>query len=160
MNKRLSSAMIIAVLIAIVLTGCTGKTGSIIRRKITLENGNVYKYWSLGETNISVSDVDIGKASKEKIRSVLNDPIPEDASSKPLDSAKEAAYQGATLLDAAYDQWTQEGSFVVAYNKAADAWVVHGQLKDRLSYIPLGIVVFDASTGEVIAISLADTDPY
>ncbi len=159
MKKRLSSAIVIAVLIAIVLTGCTGKTGSIIRRKITLENGNVYKYWSLGETNISVSNVDIGKASKEKIRSVLNDPIPEGTSNAPVRSAKDAAYQGATILDASYDQWTQEESFAVAYNKNADAWIVHGQLKDRLSYIPLGIVAFDASTGDVIAIALSDTDP-
>ena len=157
MKKRLLSAIAIAVLIAIVLTGCTGAPISMFPRKITLENGSRYRYWPVSDTDSDywINGINLSKGTKKEIQEALTDSIPSYTPTGKITTSKQAAFCGATALELTYEEWTQANFIAIDYNDDTDIWLVHGQLESRESpVIPLGVVALDGSTGEVIAIGL------
>jgi hypothetical protein len=171
----------VAVLLALTFTGCKGLTLRIPisneeqitvvfdgqgdfemwvptdEGQITLDNGNVYTYWPDDDidSDYTVNGVNLYQASKEELAEALTDEIPAYTASGEITTSEQAAFCGATVLELAYEEWTQTSLIHLDYNEDTDVWLVHGLLEDRTSpVIPLGVVALDGSTGEVIAIGL------
>ena len=176
----------VAVLLALTFTGCKGLTLRIPinneekitvvfdgqgdfemwvpsdKGQITLDNGNVYTYWPDDDidSNYTVNGVNLYQASKAELAEALTDEIPAYSPTGEITTSKQAAFCGATVLELAYDEWTQANTISTDYNEDTGVWLIHGMLESRESpVIPLGVVALDGSTGEVIAVGL-DTHTY
>ncbi len=129
---------------------------------ITLDSGNQYTYFPYdGESDIhiSVGGLNLYNASRKQLCEALTDEAPEYTASAPISTSQQAAICGATVLELAYEEWTQANLLALDYNEDTGVWLIHGLQEDRTSpVIPLGVVALDASTGEIIAIGLMHTD--
>ena len=63
---------------------------------------------------------------------------------------EEAVKYGISLLNSCFSEWTYDNNVIVSFNKNANLWVVSGLYLNRYRNNIIGIVVFSASSGELI----------
>lgn len=144
------------IFLVILISSCevpNGKNGSV---RITSDSGNSYTMYEIepdsGSADFGGLDVYTATAddlltaamtdSKEKVTIPSN--------------VKEAAEIGSSILDETYDNWSEAGTVCVFFNDKANAWIVHGQMKDRYSTTGCGVVAIKADTGKILYMAYGD----
>ena len=143
------------VIVCIVIVFLLSRNFSTQNPAITLNNGKSYNYFEYpSEKKYWVNGIDLTSAPLTQVLRILDDDLHPMLASGTITSAEQAAYYGASILDEVFKEWTQVDEVGVFHNKTARVWVVHGVLKDRYSHANVGVIVLDATTGEVIGVTL------
>ncbi len=123
------------------------------------ENGNKY-YADFNYENVSLY-VGVGNSInllEEDVSGILdvfkkecNNPIFSSSISPIVPKDREEAVKyGISLLNSCFSEWTYDNNVIVSFNKNANLWVVSGLYLNRYRNNIIGIVVFSASSGELI----------
>lgn len=123
------------------------------------ENGNKY-YVDFNYENVSLY-VGVGNSInllEEDVSGILdvfkkecNNPIFSSSISPIVPKDREEAVKyGISLLNSCFSEWTYDNNVIVSFNKNANLWVVSGLYLNRYRNNIIGIVVFSASSGELI----------
>ncbi len=118
---------------------------------IRLNNGESYSFFEhTNKENWILNGVSVMTASLKQVTALLepcNLSLPDYGQ---IQSARAAAYYGASALEQRTPNWTSDNSIGAAYNERADVWIVHGMFKDRNNPGEAWAVVLDGETGKVL----------
>ena len=157
-NKvRLLIPLGLFLLISVCISGCRLFNDSPVNPPtVTSDSGKTYTYSSgndISEDSYRVFDINWATLSRKQIREVLdlNLETISEKETDPITTAEQAVCQGISVLNEVFETWTEDNRVGVFYSKTANVWLVHGMYVDRnTEYDGLGLVVFDASTGEIL----------
>ena len=138
------------ILIALLSCSCMMRNNTSKTVKITSDFGNSYTFIEIEANSGSAywEDLNVYKADADELREVSVT-----GSNRQVTipgGAQEAAQIGASILDETYENWSEAGTVCVFRNDTANAWIVHGQMKDRNSTTGCGVVAIKADTGEIL----------
>ena len=124
-----------------------------ISDKITTDSGDSYTLSGieLDTGSAYIGDLNVYQATADELQAIYAK-----SSEKQADipgNAKEAAQIGASILDKTYENWSEAGTIRVGLNENANAWIVHGQTKDRYSTTGYGVVAIKADTGNILLLT-------
>jgi len=148
--KSRFSLMIVISLGILILSACSNSANTL-----QAANGKEYTYSQVAPDDGSfwLGGINLYTATSDELKSISEY---DNSTNTSIDLSKitTIAATGANILSTIFHDWTETGSIVICKNQNADAWIIHGQLKDRYSAMDgVGIVAIDNASESVIAIA-------